>query len=166
MEFFQSNVHLGEVFVQLLAFVIVFWTLKSLAWEKILKALEARREHIQTELDKIESSKKEIQALKEKYDRSLGQIEEGARAKLQEAVDEGKRVAREIQESARQNAQSVLGKAKEDIQLEIAKAKVALRNEIADLTLRATERLIEEKVDEKKDKEIVLNFIDQLEKVE
>ena len=34
MEFFKANIIPGEVFVQLIAFIIVFWTLKLLAWRQ------------------------------------------------------------------------------------------------------------------------------------
>ena len=140
-------------------------TLKSLAWNKILQALEKRRGKIQNEFDQIESGKKEIQALRLEYTNRLQKIEEEARTKLQQAIEEGKRVARELQEGARREARTILDKAKEDILLEVAKAKVTLRNEIADLTLAATERLLKEKLDETKDKEIVLDFIEDLEKL-
>src|SRR3989338_111853 len=137
MEFFQANIKLGEVFVQLLAFAIVFWVLRSFAWKKIMGILEDRRAKIKRELDEIESAKKELEALKQKYVHSLSRIEEEARAKLQEAVNDGKRIAREIQEGARKNAHAILEKAKEDVALEVDKARVTLRSEIADLALSA-----------------------------
>ncbi|HLD56166.1 MAG TPA: F0F1 ATP synthase subunit B [Candidatus Omnitrophota bacterium] len=165
MDFFQTNINLGEVFVQLLAFAIVFWVLRALAWKPILKALETRRELIKNEFNKIESAKKENESLHLEYANRLQKIEEEARGKLQQAIDEGKEIARELQESARKEARAVLEKAKEDIALEVAKAKVTLRHEIADLTLGATEKLIREKLDDTKDKELVLDFIEELEKL-
>lgn len=165
MEFFRANINLGEVLVQLFAFVIVFWTLKSLFWKRILNVLETRRTRIKSEFEQIESAKIEVESLRTKYTNRLQDIEEEARQKLQQAIDEGKGVARELQEGARRESRTILEKAKEDISLEVAKAKVTLRNEIADLTLAATERLLEEKLDETKDKEIVLNFIEDLEKL-
>jgi F-type H+-transporting ATPase subunit b len=165
MEFFKTNINWSEVFVQLLAFVIVFWTLKSLAWKHILKALDARRELIKNELGKIEAAKRENETLHLEYANRLKKIEDEAHGKLQQAIDEGKKVSREIQESARKEARAILEKAKEDIALETAKAKVTLRQEIADLTLAATEKLIREKLDETKDKEMVLDFIEELEKL-
>ena len=165
MEFFKTSINLSEVFVQLLAFVIVFWTLKLLAWKPILKGLEARREQIKGEFDKIEALKKETESLRVEHLSRIQTIEEQARQKLQEAIDEGKKIAKDLQETARKEARSVLEKAKENIQLEVAKAKVMLRNEIADLTLSATERMLQEKLNDTKDKELVLDFIENLEKL-
>ena len=165
MAFFQSNIHLGEVGVQLLAFIIVFWVLKSLAWKPILAMLDQRRERIRAGLESIEQSKKDVETLKAKYEEARAKIEEEAREKIQQAVSEGKRVSREIQDGARNEARTLLDKAKEDLTLEVAKAKVALRNEIADLALASTERLVSEKMDEKKDKALVLEFIEKMERL-
>src|SRR3989338_8025948 len=123
MEFFQSNINLGEVFVQLLAFVIFFLIIKSFGWKHILKALEGRRERIKNEFDKIESAKKEIESLRAEYAGHLQKIEEETRAKLHEAVREGQRISQEIQEEARQAARQILEKTKEDAALEVAKAR-------------------------------------------
>ena len=159
------NLSLQEILTQAIAFILLVWMLKKMAWKPLLRLLDERRERIQKGFEEIENAKKDVEKLKTDYERARAHIEDEARKKLQEAIDEGKHIARELQENARREARVILEKAKEDIQLEVAKAKVTLRNEIADLTLAATERLIEEKLDETKDKEIVLDFIEDLEKL-
>lgn len=159
------NLSLQEILTQAGAFILLVWVLKKMAWKPLLKLLDERRERILKGFEEIEHTKQEVQKLKADYEHSRAHIEEEAHRKLQESVDEGKRISRELQEEARREARAVLEKAKEDISLEVAKAKVMLRNEIADLTLAATERLLKEKLDETKDKEIVLDFIEDLEKL-
>ena len=159
------NLSIQEILTQAGAFVLLVWVLKKMAWKPLLKLLDERRERIRKGFEEIENAKKEVEKLKADYEQARSHIEDEARKKLQEAIDEGKNVARELQENARREARSILEKAKEDIQLEVAKAKVTLRNEIADLTLAATERLIQEKLNETKDKELVLDFIEDLKKL-
>ncbi len=163
MEFFQANIQYREVLVQLLAFLIVFWTLKKLAWKPILKGLDARKQKIQNELEKIEAAKKDIEKLRLDYAAHLQKIDDEARAKLQEAIDEGRRVSREIQEKARADAQSTFEKAKENLGLEIEKARLVLRREIADLAIHASERIIKEKMTDSKQQDKVLEIIEELE---
>ncbi len=163
MEFFKANIHLGEVFVQLIAFIIVFWTLKLLAWKPLLKALDLRRERIQEEFDKIENAKKEIEGLKKEYAFRLQKIEDEARGKLQEAIEEGRRIARQIQDTARAESQTTFDKAKENLNLEIAKARLSLRREIADLAIGVAEKVIHEKMTDPKQQEKVLEIIKELE---
>lgn len=165
MEFFQANIKLGEVFVQLIAFVIVFWTLKLLAWKPLLKALEGRRERIKSEFDKIEEAQKEIDSLKAEYHAHLQKIDEEARGKIQQAIEEGRRIAREIQEKARAESQATFEKTQENLEIEIAKARKELRMEIADLAVRVSERVLKEKMsDAKAQEQKALEMIEELEK--
>ena len=165
MEFFKANIHLGEVFVQLLAFVIVFWTLKLLAWKPILGSLEARRQRIKRDLDDIENAKKEIERLKSQYQEMIQKIEDSARSKIQEAVQEGRTIARDMQEKARTESQASFEKAKENLDLEIAKARLVLRREIADLTIHASERILKEKMtDRQVQEEKIMVILNEMEK--
>ncbi len=159
------NLSIQEILTQAGAFILLVLVLKKMAWKPLLALLDERREKIRKSFEEIEQTKKDLETLKADYARSQARIEETMRQKMQEGIDEGKRIGRELQEEARRESRSILEKAKEDIQLETAKAKVTLRNEIADLTLRATERMLQEKLDETKDKELVLDFIEDLEKL-
>lgn len=164
MEFFKANIIPGEVLVQIIAFLIVFWTLKLLAWKPILNALEARRQKIKGDFDKIEGARKEIEALKTQYSASLQKIEDEARAKLLAAVEEGRRIAKDIQEKARAEAQASFEKAKENLALETAKARITLRREIADLAISVSEKVLSEKLSDAKQQEKIMELIEEFEK--
>jgi F-type H+-transporting ATPase subunit b len=165
MEFFQANINLGEVLVQLIAFVIVFWAMKLMAWKPLLASLAARRETIRHKLGEIEKAKKEIEQLKAEYTAHLQKIDDESRAKIQQAVDEGRTIAREIQDKARTESQAAFDKAKENIELEVNKARLTLRRDIADLTVNATERVLNEKMsDPRQQQEKMLAIIQDLEK--
>ena len=165
MEFFQANIHLGEVVVQLVAFVVVFLILKSLAWKPLLSSLELRRAKIQSELEHIENAKKDIERLKVEYTAHLQKIEDEARSKIQEAVEEGRRIAKEIQDKARTESQTTFDKAKENLELEVSKARLTLRREIADLAVHTTERVLNEKMSSDRAQQTkILEIIEDLEK--
>ena len=164
MEFFKQNIIPGEVLVQLLAFLIVFFVLRALAWKPILGALEARREKIKSEFEKIEGARREIEKLKADYERHLQKIEDEARSKLQEAVEEGRKVARSIQEKARAESQASFEKAKENLSLEVAKARLELRRDIAELAIQVAEKVLGEKMTEARQQEKVMAMIEDLEK--
>ena len=157
------NVSIQEILTQAFGFAILLFILKRLAWKPMLDLLETRRTKIAHSFDEIEKAKQELATLRSDYEKRLSHIDEEARAKLQEVVQEGKKVAREMQDSARSQAKELLEKAKEDISLETAKARVALRREITSLAFAATERLIQEKMTEKKDEELIASFIKELE---
>lgn len=158
------NISIQEILTQAAAFALLVFVLKKFAWKPLLALLDARREKIRSGLEDIEQAKKDVEALKRQYEEARAKIDEEAHAKIQQAVNDGKRVAREVQDEARGEARKILDKAKEDLALEVAKAKVSFREQVADMTLSATERLIGEKMDAKKDKDLILGFMEQLDK--
>jgi len=164
MEFFQQNIHLAEVVVQLTAFLIVFFTLKKFAWKPLLEIIRFRRERFENEWSGIERAKENVAALEKDYRTHLQKIEEEARAKMQEAVQEGRRIAREIQEKARLESQTTFEKAKVNIDLEIEKARITLRREIASLSIRVAEKVLAEKIDGSQQEKKAMEILEELEK--
>ena len=164
MEFFKENIHLTEVLVQLVAFLIVFFTLKKFAWKPLLAIIKSRRERFESEWGGIEKTKQEVAALQKDYQAHLQKIEEEARARMQEAVQEGRRLAREIQEKARLESQTSFEKAKANIELEVQKARLTLRQEIADLSIRVAEKILTEKMDTAQQEKKALEILGDLER--
>lgn len=164
MEFFQENIHLGEVVVQLVAFLIVFFTLKKFAWKPLLSIIRSRRERFENEWGDIEKTKQSVAMLEKDYRAHLQKIEEEARAKMQEAIQEGRRLAREIQEKARLESQTSFEKAKANIELEVQKARVSLRQEIAGISIRVAEKILKERMDVAQQEKKALEILGELEK--
>ena len=164
MEFFKQNIVPGEVIVQLLAFLAVFFFLKAFAWKPILAMLEERRNRIKQSFDDIETTRKQVEELKHDYQEHLQKMEEEARQKLQEAVHEGERISRELQEKARTDAQAIFSKSKEHLQLEITQAQKTLREEIANLSVLVSEKIIREQMSDAMLQKKALEVIEELEK--
>lgn len=164
MDFFKENISLVEILVQAIAFLIVFLTLKKFAWKPLLHIIKSRSERFESEWHDIERTKQELAALKQDYQTHLTKIEEEARAKMQDAVHEGRRVAREIQEKARLESQTTFEKAKANIDLEIQKARVTLRREIADLSIQVAKKILNEQMDASKHEKKAMEILQDLEK--
>jgi len=163
MEFFQANLIPAEIIVQLLAFLIVLFTLRKLAWKPILDSLEARRAKIQHEFESIEAARREIEALKADYAERLAKIEEDARSKVQEAIEEGRKISRDIQEKARADAQAVFDKTQQDLNLEIAKAQLVLKKSVVELSMQVAEKVLDEHLSDTKQQEKIEQIIANIE---
>lgn len=157
------NLSLQEILTQALGFLILVWIMRRLFWKPILTSLEKRRSTIEEAFRQIENSKKEIETLRKDYESHLAKIEEEANAKIQAAVDEGRRIGREIQAKSREEAKEALLRTQENLALEIEKSRIELRLEIADLTLLTAEKLLREKMTEEKQREKILEMIEELE---
>jgi len=154
----------NEIIAQVLSFLFLLFILRIFAWKKILALLDERRDRIASELKNIGEAKSEIERLKSEYAVMLDKIEETADLRIEEAAAEGKKITEEIRKKANEEAQGIINKAKDNIRYELSKAKEELKDEIIDLTIKATENIIEEKLTESQDKKLVEDFLDRLDK--
>ncbi len=164
MDFFKQNIIPAEVFIQLAAFLIVFFTLRKFGWGPIQKSLADRREHIRQSIEGAEQAKRIMEKLKAEYEVHLKQIEEQTRAKMAETVEAGRLIAKEIQDKAREEAQRTFDKTKAALDLEIAKARVTLRYEIADISIHVAEKVLRENLTDVKLREKTAQLVGELEK--
>lgn len=159
-EFLQPD--LQQILSQAISFVLLLAILRRFAWKPLLSMLDERRARIERDLAQAQQQRAELAALQQELTRRLAQIDEEARAKIQQAVLEGKRIAGEIQEEARVSARQILEKANDTIVLEVAKAKVTLRDELADMTIEAVEDVLRQKLDSATDRALVEKILDEL----
>lgn len=152
----------AQILTNVLGFLLLVVILRRFFWNAVLRILDARRMRIEEGLRSIEQSKQSIEHLKQDYSQRLAKINDEARAKIQQAILDGRRIATEIQEEARTQAQAVITKSKETIELELAKAKVSLRDQMADMTIEALERLLNQKCDPKADRALVASILEEL----
>ena len=61
----------NEVVAQVISFLILLFLLRVLAWKKILKLLDDRKEKIAGEFKKIEDTKAEVAGLRADYETKL-----------------------------------------------------------------------------------------------
>lgn len=158
------NVDIQQILTHILGFLIVLWILRKFAWQPILKVLEDRRQKIKSDFDAAAAKRQEAADLADQYTARMRDIENEARAKLQDAIEDGRRVAAEIREEARGEARKIIDKARADLERDVAKAKVELRNQLVNMTMSATERVIRQTVDEKAHRQLITDFIDELER--
>ena len=145
-------------------FLITLWILKKFAWGPLLHMLDERRKNISGEFENIEHKKEEVTKLTVEYEDKLKGIDEERRVKIVEAVNDGKKMADEIEANARTKARQKAQKAELDLERDVAKAKVELKEDMIAMTLGAAEKVIHEKLDEAKHRELIGNFIDNIEK--
>jgi F-type H+-transporting ATPase subunit b len=146
----------------LVAFLCFIFLLNYFAVKPILRLLDERREKIATQFDQIANSEKRVTALREDYEKRLRDIDDEARKRVLEEINKGKRVAEEIAEKARADAAEAIEKAKTTVQIQVDKARVELKEEVITLALAAAERLIHERLDDAKHRELVGAFIQEL----
>ena len=140
---------------QLVNFGIVFFVLWKWVFTPLSKKLEERRETIDKSLKQAE----EIEAKhKQAEEHRLAQIEK-ARLEASEIVTKAQKAAVEtkdqIMAEAKASAEKVVSNAKTEIEAEKTKLLAEVRQEAANMVVMATEKIIRQKLDEKKDRELI-----------
>jgi F-type H+-transporting ATPase subunit b len=155
----------NEIVAQALSFLILLFLLRIFAWKRLLKLIDDRKERIALEFKQIRDAKEEITKAKAEYEEKLLKIEELAKIKIQEAVQQGKEITDEVRIQAHQEAQEIINNARDNIKYELAKAKEELKEQIVDLTISATKNVIQEKLTEERDKNIIREFLDEVDEL-
>lgn len=155
----------SEIVIQIICFLLLFSFLRVFAWKRFLGLLDERRDRIASEFQKIEEAKRSVEELRADYEARLEAAGAWARAKIQEAVVDGRKVAEDIKKEAQLGAQKILESARSQTRYEIVRAKAELKDEIVDLVLKTTEQVIEEKLTPEGDRKIVEGFLKDLDKM-
>lgn len=147
---------------QILGFLLLLWGLSKWAWGPLTAQLEVRRQKIAGEFAEAEKRQKDADVLKVKLEQDLRGIEAQARARLQEAVAEGQKVAAEIRAQAQQDAQARLERAEDEMAREREKAKELLKEQVIGLSLMTAEKILRSKLDDPAQRKLAGEFIDEV----
>lgn len=157
------KIEIGQIITQIISFLIMLWVMKRYAWKPLLAILDERRDKIQADLDAIEQEKAKNAALEKEYQAKLDEIDALAEEKSKKAIEEGKKIALKIQNEAHIKAKEIVNKSQEDLQKELLKAKTQLKNEIVDMALLASEKVLQMNLDTEKQKSLILDFVEKME---
>lgn len=153
-----------QLLTHALGFLLTLWVLKKFAWGPLLNLMDERRNKIKGEFDRIESEKAATEKIKADYDNKLKNIEAERRQKIAEAVHEANKMASDIKMHAQEDARGIINRTNEQLERDIAKAKVQLKEEMVTITLMAAQKILHEKLDDAKERQLIGKFIDSIEK--
>lgn len=151
-----------QLLTHTVGFLIALWILRKFAWGPLLGLMEERRAKIAGEFEEIENQKAEVAQVTADYEAKMKEIENERRSKMVEAVKEGKQMAADIKTEAMNEVRAMHEKAKVDLQRDVAAAKVQLRDEMISMTMMAAEKVVREKMDDARHRDLIGRYIDEL----
>jgi F-type H+-transporting ATPase subunit b len=143
-------------------FVILVWILRKFAWGPILDLIDQRREKIAGDYRAAEQELQDAATLKGDFETKLSEIKVIERERVQEAVKRGEDLAGGIVAKARAEVEQTKAKGVQDLEIEAQKAQVDLRDTVVALAIGAAEKLIDERLDEQKHRQLIQRYIDQI----
>jgi F-type H+-transporting ATPase subunit b len=146
-------------------FLFLFFVLAKVAWKPLLKAVNQREKNINDSLKKAEQVKAEAEELMEKQQKMLVVAQEDIRKVLKENKETAEKIKIEIVEKAKVEAEKLHQRAQTDIERETDAAIIKLKKQVADLAIQAASKLIRENLDEQKHRNLIDNYIKDLDQI-
>lgn len=166
MEFLRAlGVDFRLVVIQAVGFLILLYLLRKYLFGRILALIQTRKEEIQSTYAHAEKDRTEAGRLRQDYEKRLTEAEEEAERRLNSAVQEAKMISAEIIEKTRQEAEAIKLKAQETIELERKKALAEIRNQVVNLSMLVTHKLIQQSVSQEGAERLVDKFIHEVEEL-
>jgi len=156
------DLNLGLSVWTTLVFLILLAVLWKFAWGPILAMVQDREDGIQGTLDQAAKERQEAAKLLAEHRDQMADARRQAQQMIAEGKEAGERVRQGIEEKARAEGDAMIERARESIEREKDAALDELRKESVDLALAAAAKLVQESLDEKKDRDLVMDFIDEL----
>lgn len=146
----------GSAFlIQIITFVLAYFLLRKFAFGPILKVLNQRRDTIESGVQLGEQMRKEKAELEKTVAKELQDARLKADGIVSDAESTARDTIREAEEKAQEKAAVIVNEGKVRGEQEVARARKELETELVGLISDATETIIGEKVDAKKDSALV-----------
>jgi F-type H+-transporting ATPase subunit b len=132
---------LGLMIWTLVLFLFTMWVLSKVAFPKIQEALDKRAKAIAESIDAAERQRQESDELLAEYRGRLAEAREQADDIMARARKSAETAEAEATVAGREKREELVNAAKRDIEAETRRSLEQIRNEVADLTVLATEKV-------------------------
>lgn len=152
------GLNLGYLLVQIFNFIILFIVLRAWVYYPILELLEKRRTSIAQGLEDARVAAEARENAEAEAKQILAKAQAEAAEKLREATQRSDAAGREIITQAEEEAAKLRQDALADAEQERDKILAEVRGQIAALAMAATQKLVGEALDEKRQHELIDEF--------
>jgi F-type H+-transporting ATPase subunit b len=153
---------IGLMVWTLVAFGVLLLLLRKLAFPRIAENLDKRQQAIEESIDTAERTKREADELLAEYRQRL----HDARQQAEDIVARARKAAevneRDSLEQARHTREELMAQTRRDIEAETRRAIQEIRNEVADLTVLATEKVTRKSLSEDDQRRLVEEALSEL----
>ena len=154
----------GLIIWTIVTFVLLAIVLRKFAWKPILEVLHGREESVRSSIERAEFAKSEAERILAENREQLARAESEARRILTEGRTLGEQLKNDIIDQANQHSRKLLEQAKQEIARDKDAAIAQLRGEVANLAIKAAEKILDESLDENKHRKIIEGFLKDLPK--
>ncbi|XLQ19849.1 MAG: F0F1 ATP synthase subunit B [Candidatus Moraniibacteriota bacterium] len=144
---------------QLINFSILLLILYKFAYAPVLKMLDDRAGKIEKGLADAEKSQKKLKEIEKKEKKVLVEAKKQAKEILKKAEDQAQANKEELTKIAQKESDKIVEKAKKVASEEKDKMVADVKSEISVLVATAVEKIVDEKINDTKDAQIINDVI-------
>lgn len=156
------DVDFGLFFWVLITFLLFLFILTKFAWRPILNALGDREKAIKESLEAAQKAKEEALRISRDNENAMKEVEAMSQKLRKEAIEEAEALRADRTEKSRAEAEKLLAQARTTIEQEKKKALLELRAEVSKMAIEAASRILDDELDEDRNKKIVDRYIKEL----
>ena len=159
---FLVSPNVGLMIWTLLAFVIAMLVLRKYAWPAITEALDKRQHAIEESIEMSERTRREADELLAEYRERLAEARGQADDIVARARKTGEAHENEVLAEAKAKREEMMEQTRRDIEAETRRAIQEIRNEVADLTVLATEKVTRKSLSTEDQQRLVQEALSEL----
>ncbi|MFN2185881.1 MAG: F0F1 ATP synthase subunit B [Anaerolineae bacterium] len=159
------GINLGYLISQIVNFTLLAVLLYFVAYKPILRMLDERSARIKQGLDDAEQASRRAAEMEKEFEQRLADARKEGQEIVAQATQMSEKARQEILATAREEARAQVDKAKEEISRERDLAMAELRQQVADLSLSISEKVIGESLDQQRQRDLIAEFLEQTEEL-
>lgn len=156
------NINLKSFLFQLLTFVIVLLILRKWVFPRLVATIDGRRRTLEEGLAKAKEAEESLAKAEARAEELLQSARRQADQALAEAAAQAKEVIAKAEEAADEQAKRLLDEAEVRLGQEKLKLHEELKHELASIVALATERVLREKIDRRRDHRLIEESLKEL----
>ena len=156
------DMQLWQVIFTIVNVLILFWFLKRFLFVPVKTMLDNRTKEIADSITQAEQKNIEAEQMLEEYKLKIADAHVESRELVQKATVNAEKRADEILTQAKDESQKIKERAYKDIELEKDKAFRSIKNEVAEMAVLATEKLINKTIDKDTNKTLIDDVINEI----
>jgi F-type H+-transporting ATPase subunit b len=159
------GINLGYLVSQIVNFTLLAVLLYVVAYKPVLRMLDERSTRIKKGLEDAELASRRAAEIEQEFEQRMVEARKEGQEIIAQATQMSEKARQDILERAREEARAQIEKAKGEIQRERELAMAELRQQVAELSLAISEKVIGQVLDEKHQRRLISEFLEKTEEL-
>ncbi len=156
------DINPGILIAQIITFVIALSIVWKIAWGPLTTMMRQREENITRAIAQAEDERKAAEELRKSYEGHLAKSRVEAQQLIAQAAGEGQKERERLIAEARSDSEKLVTNARVQLADEKNRLVKELRSEVAELSVRISEKLIQKSIDKSVQDKVFNEMVDNL----